>query len=77
MMNADDPRVAAVIKAAAGYHPVGFICNWAMLSVLVAAVGIALFKDKILAAVILVFVAMVVRFFVMYSLKVYLVRKYR
>jgi len=77
VMDGDDPRVASVIKAVAGYHPVGFICNWLMLSVLVAAVGIAVFKDKILAAVILVIVALVVRFIVMYSLKVYLVRKYR
>lgn len=76
-MDGDDPRVASVIKVVAGYHPVGFICNWLMLSVLIAAVGIAVFKDKIFGAVILVLVALAVRFFVMYLLKVYLVRRYR
>ncbi|MBT2373159.1 hypothetical protein [Pseudomonas fluorescens] len=76
-MGVDDSRLASVIRAAAGYHPVGFICNWLMVSALIAAVGIAVFKQKILGAVILVVVALVVRFIVMYLLKIYLVMKYR
>ena len=76
-LESDQARLTSVIKATASYHPIGLICNFLMVSVLIAAVGIAVFKGKIMGAVIFVVVAMIVRFFIMSLLKIYLVRKYR
>jgi len=76
-MESDQARLASVIKATASYHPIGFICNVLMVSVLIAAVCVAVFKGKVVGAVIFVVVAMIVRFFIMSLLRFYLVRKYR
>lgn len=76
-VDSDQARLASVIKASASYHPIGLICNVLMVSVLVAAVCIAVFKGKVMGAVIFVVVAVIVRFFIMSLLRIYLVRKYR
>lgn len=76
-MDSDQSRLASVIKITAPFHPIGLLCNVLMVSVLIAAICIAVFKGKIIGAVIFVVVALVIRFFIMSLLRLYLVRKYR
>lgn len=76
-MDSDQARLASVIKASASYHPIGLLCNVLMVSVLISAVCIAVFKGKIMGAVIFVVVALIVRFIIMLLLRFYLVRRYR
>lgn len=76
-MDSDQSRLASVIKITTSHHPIGLLCNVLMTSVFIAAVCIAVFKGKIIGAVIFVVVASIVRVFIMSLLKLYLVRKYR
>lgn len=76
-MDRDQSRLASVIKITASLHPIGLACNVLMVPALIAAICIAVFKDKIIGAVIFVVVALVIRFFIMSLLRLYLVRKYR
>lgn len=77
MMDSEKARLALVIKASASYHPVGLLCKWLMVSVLIAAMCIAIFKAKFIGVVLLVVVALAIRFLIMSLLRFYLVRKYR
>lgn len=76
-MDDDRARLASLIKATASFHPIGLLCNVLIASVLIAAICIAVFKGKIIGAVIFVVVSLVVRFFIMSLLRLYLVKKYR
>ncbi|AMQ82203.1 hypothetical protein AWU82_02565 [Pseudomonas glycinae] len=76
-MDSDQSRLTSMIKMTALYHPIGLLCNVLMTSVLIAALCIAAFKGKIIGALILVAVAMIVRFIIMSLLRFYLARKYR
>lgn len=76
-LDGDKERMASMLKAVSQYHPVGVTCNVLMVSIFIAAVCIAVFKGKIISAVILMVLSLIVRFVVMSILKLYLVRKYR
>ncbi|WP_124303520.1 hypothetical protein [Pseudomonas chlororaphis] len=76
-MDSDQSRLASVIKITASHHPIELLCNVVMISVFIAAVCIAVFKGKIIGAVIFVVVTLIVRVFIMSLLRLYLVRKYR
>ncbi len=75
----DDERrksMKLVMKATAGYHPVGVLCNWVLINFLFACVAIAVFKGKVLSALLVFFVVFLIRQVAMYMLTLYLVRKY-
>ncbi|WP_180191743.1 hypothetical protein [Pseudomonas syringae] len=75
----DDGRrksMKLVMKATAGYHPVGVLCNWVLINFLFACVAIAVFKGKVLSALLVFFVVFLIRQVAMYMLTLYLVRKY-
>lgn len=76
-MDDDRARLASLIKVTASFHPIGLICNVLMVSVFISALCIAVFKGKIMGAVIFVFVALLIRYLIMSLLKFYLVRKSR
>ena len=77
VMDSNQARLALVIKASASCHFVGLLCNWLMVSILIAAMCMAIFKGKVVGAVLLVVLAWVIRFLIMSLLKYYLARKYR
>lgn len=76
-MDDDRARLASLIKVTASLHPVGLICNVLMVSVLISALWVAVFKGKIIGAVIFIVVALIIRFLIMSLLRLYLVRRYR
>ncbi|AVB23147.1 hypothetical protein BKM20_02345 [Pseudomonas avellanae] len=65
-----------VIKGMKGYHPVGILCNWLLIVFFFACVAIAVFKGKVLSALLIFFVVFLIRKVIMYMLTLYLVRKY-
>ncbi|PHN43878.1 hypothetical protein AO277_15345 [Pseudomonas amygdali] len=75
----DDERrksMKLLVKATAGYHPVGVLCNWVLINFLFACVAIAVFKGKVLIVLLLFFAVFMARQVTMYMLTLYLVRKY-
>lgn len=69
-------EIVLVVKDTTGYHPVGILCNWLLIVFFFACVAIAVFKGKVLSALLLFFAVVLIKKVVMYMLTLYLVRKY-
>lgn len=66
-----------ILKSTSAFHPLGLLCNFLLLSTIIASIMIAIFKGKVVGALLLVLSAFVIRAIVMWVLRLYLFRKYR
>jgi hypothetical protein len=73
----DKVGAVKVAKMVVAYHPIGIICNILCSWVVLGSLGAALFKGKVLSALVVIALCLVLRLVIMRVLAFYLARKLR